>query len=176
MRSASVEGIVRWHAWHVVPTRRAAPARGSARGGARSCCSNASGIPARDLGPRRRLGRGFGVDLGLVRGDHRLQARPFVLQSLPLAFARRDLVVERLPLLHHLELAVLEIRAVALEHVDVGLHRLQLARRRHGAGVQLLVDLGGARPDGLGFVVEPLLLGAHGVALRPELVELPAQA
>ena len=94
------------------------------------------------------------------------------LELRALLVARADLTVERFARFHHLELAILEIAAVPLQHVDVGLHRLQLARRADGAGVELPVGIGGARADGLCFVVEPPLFGPYTLAALPEIGEL----
>ena len=53
--------------------------------------------------------------------------------------------VERLTRLHQLELAVLDVALVAPQLLDVGLHRLELARRADLARVHLGLDLGGLR-------------------------------
>ena len=84
----------------------------------------------------------------------------------------RQLGVEQLARLHHLELLVLEIRAMTLQHVDVGLHRLELLRRVGRARVQAGVHLVGARPDRSGFVVEAPLVGEHDVATAANLARL----
>ena len=148
---------------------RRAGARGSARGGAGSRCSNDSvrsrPQPPRAPPPRSPASASISASAAAITECEPRRVRPASRFRSP--SRRGDLVVERLPLLHHLELAVLEIAAVALEHVDVGLHRLQLARRasrcRSTASGRLRPR---ARPSGLGFVVEPLLFGAHGVPLR----------
>ena len=128
IRSASVDGMVRWQAWHVVPTSRAmptpwAPARRcsyapssvastSGTSASRACCSTCTSASmsrsasASDAVEAIRLGR----QLGAAHGE------------------RRQLGVERLALLHDLELAVLDVAPVTLQLLDVGLHRLQLAR------------------------------------------------
>ncbi len=169
MRSASVDGI-----GEVAGLARRADEPGRARapvllrGGARSRASSASASRRRPRCRRRVFGGDSASISRLGRRDHAAQPLASRLRASP-ASARRAAIsrVERLALLHHLELAVFEVGTVALQHVDVGLHRLQLARRRDRAGVQLLVDLVGlARRGACASSSSRRSSAQHAVALR----------
>src|SRR5207342_2359811 len=80
------------------------------------------------------------VDLRFDLGQCRAETLGFGLE---LADPRPELVnrgVERLPALHHLELAVLETSPVTPELFHVRLERLELARRAHLARVHAPLD------------------------------------
>ena len=83
--------------------------------------------------------------------------------ALPVEVRQRR--VERLAGLHELELAVLDPSLVAPELLDVGLHRLELARRADLTRVHLGLDLGGLLRQRARLVVEVLLLAGDDVAL-----------
>ena len=65
--------------------------------------------------------------------------------------------VERLDLLHELELLILELRDPPLQRTDLVLHRLQLAGVADRAAVQGLVVLGGLVVDRRDVVFQALL-------------------
>ena len=142
MRSTSVAGIVSWQPWQVLPTSRAAPAPWLL------CADPLVGRQQVGRDRRRRPRRGpraprrssasitasFSTSVAARRVGLGLAARA------PASRSRRPRV-ERLLALHQLELAVLERPLVPAQLLDVGLHRLQLARRADRARVHRLLDL-----------------------------------
>src|SRR5437764_3961945 len=127
--------------------------------------------PRVDAG-RDRVARGalvlhLGDDDALGVGQGPTNAIDFALERHTLLLELRERRVERFPLLHQLELAVLDVALVTAELLDVGLHGLQLARRADLAGVHLRLDLGGLLREATSFVVELLLLPRATVARGP---------
>ncbi len=122
--------------------------------------------------PGRLLDAQLGGDLpllGLDGGQQGLHGGDGVGQR---RFQGRDLGIELLPLDEHLELLVFAILRLAPQHVDVGLHGLELLRRAHGARVHLGVDRLGLGLQAADLVVETFLLPEHGVAPLRDLQPL----
>ena len=172
MRSTSVEGIDRWHPWHVHADEP------------RHADASRMGPPPLVVGDQRRLELARDrvtrfallghllVDRGLGGLERRAGAVDFVPERGALRVELDEVGVERLARLHQLELTVLEVALVPAQLVDVGLHRLELTRRRHRARVHLRLDLGRLLAQRARFVVEALLLVRDLVALPGEHADL----
>ena len=141
--STSVDGIDKWQPWHVdADEARHADA---SRAGSHAARSRRR---ARRRARRDRVtGRARSADLRRrsplrpPRAPTRARSTSANERGAP-RVELGEAGVERLALLHQLELAVLERALVPSQLIDVGLHRLELLRRRHRAGVHLRLDLG----------------------------------
>ena len=116
------------------------------------------------FGPEPCFLRDFAVDLVFRCGDRRLQLLGVGAGTRGLGLQRSELRLERLPLLHDLELSVFEVTALAAQHVDVGLHGLQLARGVDGSRVQPSIDIVRMLADGSRLIVHSAFLREHFVA------------
>ena len=169
MRSTSTAERLRWQPPHDPPTSRAMampPERfRSSSYSARSSASTSPTSSSRSLADPLELA----VDRHLLLGDLRPEgAAPLVERG-----TRRgepgQLPVERLDLLHHLELLVLELGDPTLQRGDLVLEGLELARVADRAAVEGLVVVVGPIVERGDLVLEPLLVAAQAVARLLEL-------
>ena len=169
MRSTSTADRLRWQPPHEPPTMRAmAMPPDWGRNVSYSASSSDSTPPAMTsaLGAHPLE---LGLDLDLLLGDLRPERRGALVELGPAARRPQQVGVERLDLLHQLELLVLELGDPPLERPDLVLQRLQLAGVADRPAVQRLVVLGrpvGQRRD---LVLQLLLGPSELVALRLDL-------